>query len=80
MVGNSFRGSMALALAIEHPERVEQTVLMGSVGVPINTSLFTAAPVFSGRTQHQPPEQLPTTWQRCAEVEELAIWSSQVWR
>lgn len=33
VVGNSFGGSMALALAIRHPERVEKLVLMGSVGV-----------------------------------------------
>ncbi len=34
VVGNSFGGSMALALAIAHPERVDRLVLMGSVGVP----------------------------------------------
>ena len=34
VVGNSFGGSMALALAIEHPGRVRRLVLMGSVGVP----------------------------------------------
>jgi len=34
VVGNSFGGSMALALAITAPERVEKVVLMGSVGVP----------------------------------------------
>lgn len=34
VVGNSFGGSMALALAIHHPERVGRLVLMGSVGVP----------------------------------------------
>lgn len=34
VVGNSFGGSMALALAIHHPERVDKLVLMGSVGVP----------------------------------------------
>lgn len=34
LVGNSFGGSMALALAIHHPERVGKIVLMGSVGVP----------------------------------------------
>jgi len=33
VVGNSFGGSMALALAIHHPERVEKLILMGSVGV-----------------------------------------------
>lgn len=34
VVGNSFGGSMALALAIHHPERVEKVILMGAVGVP----------------------------------------------
>lgn len=34
VIGNSFGGSMALALAIARPERVESLVLMGSVGVP----------------------------------------------
>ncbi len=34
LVGNSFGGSLALALAIQYPERVEKIVLMGSVGVP----------------------------------------------
>jgi 2-hydroxymuconate-semialdehyde hydrolase len=34
VVGNSFGGSMALALAVHHPERVDRIVLMGAVGVP----------------------------------------------
>lgn len=34
VVGNSFGGSLALSLAIRHPERVRRLVLMGSVGVP----------------------------------------------
>ena len=34
VVGNSFGGSIALSLAINHPERVDRLVLMGSVGVP----------------------------------------------
>ena len=34
VVGNSFGGAIALALAIRHPERVERLALMGSVGVP----------------------------------------------
>lgn len=33
VVGNSFGGSMALALAIHHPERIDKVILMGSVGV-----------------------------------------------
>lgn len=41
LVGNSFGGGLALALAIEHPQRVRRLVLMGSVGVsfPITKSL-----------------------------------------
>ena len=38
VVGNSFGGAIALALAIRHPERVERLVLMGSVGVPFPIS------------------------------------------
>jgi len=34
IVGNSFGGAIALALAIRYPERVNRMVLMGSVGVP----------------------------------------------
>ncbi|HZX32055.1 MAG TPA: alpha/beta fold hydrolase [Rhodocyclaceae bacterium] len=34
LVGNSFGGAIALALAIRHPERVRRLVLMGAVGVP----------------------------------------------
>lgn len=33
VVGNSFGGALALALAIRHPARVRRLVLMGSVGV-----------------------------------------------
>ena len=36
LVGNSFGGGLALALAIRHPERVKRLVLMGSVGVPFD--------------------------------------------
>jgi 2-hydroxymuconate-semialdehyde hydrolase len=39
LIGNSFGGSMALALAIAHPERVDRIVLMGSVGVPFELTL-----------------------------------------
>ncbi|ALK97922.1 2-hydroxy-6-oxo-2,4-heptadienoate hydrolase [Massilia sp. WF1] len=41
VVGNSFGGAIALALAIRHPERVKRLVLMGSVGVsfPITEGL-----------------------------------------
>lgn len=34
VIGNSFGGSMALALAIAHPDRVKRMILMGAVGVP----------------------------------------------
>ena len=34
LVGQSFGGAIALALAIRHPERVRRLVLMCSVGVP----------------------------------------------
>lgn len=34
VVGNSFGGALALAMAIQHPDRVSKLVLMGSVGVP----------------------------------------------
>lgn len=33
VIGNSFGGSMALGLAVHHPERVRKLILMGSVGV-----------------------------------------------
>ncbi|MBC7858790.1 MAG: alpha/beta fold hydrolase [Burkholderiaceae bacterium] len=36
VVGNSFGGGLALALAIRHPTRVRKLVLMGSVGVPFS--------------------------------------------
>ena len=41
LVGNSFGGGLALALAIRHPHRVRRLVLMGSVGVhfPITPGL-----------------------------------------
>ncbi len=34
LVGNSFGGGIALALAIRHPNRIRRLILMGSVGVP----------------------------------------------
>lgn len=34
VVGNSMGGAIALALAVQHPERVRRVVTMGSVGVP----------------------------------------------
>jgi len=33
VVGNSFGGALALAMALQHPERVDKLVLMGSMGV-----------------------------------------------
>jgi len=38
LVGNSFGGALALALAIREPKRVRRLVLMGSVGVPFKIS------------------------------------------
>lgn len=38
LVGNSFGGALALALAVRRPERVRRLVLMGSVGVPFEIS------------------------------------------
>ena len=38
VIGNSFGGSLALSLAIHHPERVNRLVLMGAVGVPFEIS------------------------------------------
>ena len=34
LVGNSFGGAIALRFAVDHPDRVDRLVLMGSVGVP----------------------------------------------
>ena len=41
LVGNSFGGALALAVAVTHPERVRRLVLMGSMGVtfPISYGL-----------------------------------------
>lgn len=38
LVGNSFGGAVAIALAVRHPQRVRRLVLMGSVGVPFPLS------------------------------------------
>ncbi len=41
LVGNSFGGALALAMAVHHPQRVDRLVLMGSVGLdfPITPGL-----------------------------------------
>jgi 2-hydroxymuconate-semialdehyde hydrolase len=36
VIGNSFGGSLAMSLAIHHPDRVGKLVLMGAVGVPFD--------------------------------------------
>ncbi|MEY2632388.1 MAG: hypothetical protein RIR00_1042 [Pseudomonadota bacterium] len=49
LVGNSFGGALALALAIRQPQRVRRLVLMGSVGVP-----FAITPALDAVWGYQP--------------------------
>jgi len=49
LVGNSFGGAIALAMAIRYPHRVRRMVLMGSVGVP-----FTITPGLDAVWGYQP--------------------------
>ncbi len=49
IVGNSFGGALALALAIRHPQRVRRLVLMGAAGVP-----FTLTPGLDAVWGYQP--------------------------
>ena len=49
LVGNSFGGALALALAIRHPQRVRRLVLMGSAGVP-----FELTPALDAAWGYQP--------------------------
>jgi 2-hydroxymuconate-semialdehyde hydrolase len=49
LVGNSFGGGLALALAIAHPQRVRRLVLMGAAGVP-----FTLTPGLDAVWGYQP--------------------------
>ncbi len=49
VVGNSFGGALAIALAIRHPARVRRLVLMGSAGVP-----FTLTPGLDAVWGYQP--------------------------
>ena len=49
VIGNSFGGSVALSLAIHHPERVSGLVLMGAAGVP-----FTLTPGLDAVWGYQP--------------------------
>ncbi len=49
LVGNSFGGGLALALAIRHPKRVRRLVLMGAAGVP-----FTLTPGLDAVWGYQP--------------------------
>ena len=51
VIGNSFGGSMALALAIHHPQRVNRLILMGSVGV-----LFELTPGLDAVWGYEPSE------------------------
>jgi len=52
VIGNSFGGSVALSLAIHHPERVSGLVLMGAAGVP-----FTLTPGLDAVWGYQPSVQ-----------------------
>jgi 2-hydroxymuconate-semialdehyde hydrolase len=52
LVGNSFGGALALALAIRQPKRIERLVLMGSVGVP-----FEITPALDAVWGYQPSLQ-----------------------
>jgi 2-hydroxymuconate-semialdehyde hydrolase len=49
VVGNSFGGALAQALAIRHPHRVGRLVLMGSIGVP-----FTITPGLEAVWAYEP--------------------------
>lgn len=59
VVGNSFGGSMALALAIHHPDRVDRLILMGAVGVP-----FELTPGLDAVWGYQPDEDRMRTLMR----------------
>ncbi len=52
VVGNSFGGALALAMAIRHPDRIARLVLMGSVGVP-----FALTPGLDAVWGYQPGEE-----------------------
>lgn len=49
LLGNSFGGGLALAVTARHPERVENVVLMGSVG-----TRFTIPPAFNAGHGYEP--------------------------
>lgn len=73
VVGNSYGGAVALALAIRHPQRVRRLVLMGSVGVP-----FTITPELDRVWGYQPSLQEMRAmldifaWDRSLVTDELA--------
>jgi 2-hydroxymuconate-semialdehyde hydrolase len=60
VIGNSFGGSMALALAIGHPARVDRIILMGSVGVP-----FTLTPGLDAVWGYEPSVDAMREIMRC---------------
>ena len=49
LVGNSFGGALAIALAIRAPERVDRLILMGAAGVP-----FTLTPALDEAWGYEP--------------------------
>ena len=73
VIGNSFGGSMALALAIHHPERVNRLILMGSVGVPFE---LTAG---SGRGVGLRAVARTACARSCASSPTTSSWSATTW-
>lgn len=73
LVGNSFGGALALALAIRHPQRVRRLVLMGAVGVP-----FEITPGLDAVWGYQPSFEAMRklmdvfAWNRALATDELA--------
>ena len=69
VIGNSFGGSMALALAIAYPKRVNRMVLMGSVGVP-----FDITPGLDAVWGYEPSFENMQTVMRVFAYNQIAHW------